>query len=74
MFFLTYLLYLYQVFGIADEGRFSQRNYLIGEEDTIGVDGTGTHGPDTVISLLHHQLNQVPDVQEISLHADNCCG
>ena len=63
-----------KVFGIADEGKFGQTNYLMGEEDCIGIDGGNTHGPDAVISMLHSHMAQTPDAKEFSLHADNCSG
>ena len=62
------------MFGIADEGLYQQYNYLVQEEETPGVDGAGTHGPDAVISYLHSYLSKCPGGSEISLHADNCAG
>ena len=39
------------------------------------TDGSKSHGPNAVVSMLHHHLehNSKPSVS-LSLHADNCCG
>ena len=50
-----------------------QINYLLDKNATIGTDGTRTHGPDSVISMLHATLLQ--DGRSLQrLHADNCSG
>ena len=41
-----------QLFGVCIEGAASQVNYLIDEDCAIGKDGTNTHGPNTVLTLL----------------------
>ena len=38
-----------QLFGINSEGIPKQVNYLLHEADTIGEDGKGSHGPNTVV-------------------------
>ena len=44
-------------------------NYLVGEHQTIGENGSGSHGPNTVISLLHHYLEHYSMHEEMFLHA-----
>ena len=52
-----------------------QYNYLIGENETLGPDGTKAHGPDTVISLVHHGIGNYGYAEkECLIHADNCAG
>ena len=48
---------------------------MIDEGETIGADGTQTHGPNSVISKFHHSL-QTHGYGEMDcvLHADNCGG
>ena len=43
-----------QLFGVCMEGAAEQYNYLIDENCTISVDGSQSHGPNTVISMLHY--------------------
>ena len=64
-----------QLFGVCIEGAASQVNYLIDEDCAIGKDGTNTHGPNTVLTLLHHALTMY-GVGEMTcnLHCDNCFG
>lgn len=64
-----------QLFGVCIEGCREQYNYLVDEDQTIGKDGTSTHGPNTVITLLHHAL-QSYGFGEMSckMHCDNCAG
>ena len=42
------------------------------------TDGSKSHGPNAVVSMLHHHLehNSKPSVSlaSLGLHADNCCG
>ncbi|XP_061189999.1 uncharacterized protein LOC133197826 [Saccostrea echinata] len=45
-----------QLFGVCMEGGKKQYNYLFDEDQMIGVDGTKAHGLNTVITLLHHTL------------------
>ncbi|KAK3106537.1 hypothetical protein FSP39_022168 [Pinctada imbricata] len=62
-----------QLFGIAVEGIFRQFNYVIDEDQTIGENGTGIKGPNGVISMLHHCLQQNGfGEEECIIHCDNC--
>ena len=64
-----------QLFGVCDEGIPRQVNYLIDEADTIGPNGTKSHGANSVISLLHHFFSvHGHGEEECILHADNCAG
>nr|XP_034309101.1 uncharacterized protein LOC117683615 [Crassostrea gigas] len=64
-----------QIFGICDENFPVQTNYLIDESETIGENGSKTHGPNAVLSMVHHYLN-ASSYGEIAchFHADNCVG
>lgn len=63
------------IFGFRVDDIPTQYNYLIGENETLGLDGTGSHGPNTVISLVHHGLSTYGyGEKECLLHADNCAG
>ena len=63
------------IFGFRVDDKPTQYNYLIGEDETLGRDGTNSHGPNTVISLVHHGLtNYGYGEQNCVLHADNCYG
>lgn len=67
--------YRVQLFGVCDEARPQQINYLFGEKDTIGVNGSKCHGPNSVISMLHHFFQTHGNGEmECHLHADNCGG
>ena len=58
-----------QIFGICNEAREEQINYLIDENDITGK------GANTVISMLHHYLDAyITPSQDILLHADNAVG
>ncbi len=63
-----------QIFGICDSQPL-QVNYLFNEKETIGVNGSKSHGPNSVISMIHHYLEvhgkKDPRYQ---FHADNCVG
>ncbi|XP_078314026.1 uncharacterized protein LOC111104843 isoform X3 [Crassostrea virginica] len=62
-----------QIFGICMEGSRSQYNYLIDEDQTIGKDGKNAHGPNTVISILHHHFKNHGMREKCAvLHCDNC--
>ena len=64
-----------QLFGVCDEARPQQINYLFGERDTIGENGTKCHGPNCVVSMLHHFSETHGNGEyEFYLHADNCRG
>ena len=64
-----------QIFGVCIEGIYKQLNYMLDEGETIGTDGTQTHGPNSVISMIHHALES-SGFGEMAcvLHADNCGG
>ena len=63
-----------QIFGICDSQPL-QMNYLFNEKETIGTNGSKSHGPNSVISMLHHYL-EVHGKREpkCHFHADNCVG
>ena len=64
-----------QIFGIACEPKPQQVNYLTDEHQTIGKDSSKSHGPNSVLSMLHHHLeNYGSENLHLGLHADNCCG
>ena len=42
------------LFGVCNEGLPKQVNYLLDESQTIGKNGKMAHGPNSVISMLHH--------------------
>ena len=62
-----------QLFGVCYEGSQLQYNYIFHEGQAIGIDGSKSHGPNSVISMLHHRLEQLHHPQ-VLLHADNCVG
>ena len=64
-----------QLFGICNDANKQQVNYLFSESESIGPNGSKAHGPNAVISMLHHYFH-VHSLQEASchLHADNCVG
>ena len=52
-----------------------QVNYLLDEADTIGADGKTSHGPNAVITMLHHYFaKHGMQEQGCHLHCDNCAG
>ena len=62
-----------QLFGICNDGNHKQTNYLFSESETIGPNGSKAHGPNSVISMLHHYLEMHSSHEkECHLHADNC--
>ena len=64
-----------QLFGICNEAVRLQTNYLFGEEDTIGPNGTKSHGPNSVVSCLHHFFSEHGlGEKKCCLHTDNCAG
>eukprot|EP00117_Sycon_ciliatum_P000151 scpid70016/ scgid6334/ len=64
-----------QIFGIAEECLPKQTNYLVDENQSIGPDGSKSHGPNAVVSMLHYHLSQHQKGKpELGLHCDNCCG
>ncbi|MES9881925.1 MAG: hypothetical protein ABW185_13685 [Sedimenticola sp.] len=64
-----------QLFGFRIDGVPTQLNFLINENETIGQDGTATHGPNAVISMVDWAMeNYGSDETTCSIHADNCPG
>ena len=64
-----------QLFGVCSEGVPEQVNYLLDEVDTIGPNGTKSHGANSVVSLLHDYFSRHGHGEvECVLHADNCAG
>ena len=64
-----------QIFGICDDAVPHQMNYLFGENQAIGMNGSKSHGPNSVISMLHHYLTvHCHNKPILHLHADNCVG
>ena len=63
------------LFGVCNEGVPHQLNYPIDEAQTIGQNGTKSHGANAVVSLLHHYFAWFGQgEQQCVLHADNCGG
>ena len=63
------------IFGVNNEAYPLQVNYLLDEADTIGADGKTSHGPNAVISMLHHYFAKHGMQEEgCHLHCDNCSG
>ena len=64
-----------QIFGICCDSNKKQHNYLIDEDCCIGTNGTKTHGPNSVISMLDHYFaNHGLNETTCHLHCDNCVG
>ena len=64
-----------QLFGICKDSTNTQINYLFDESQSIGVNGSNAHGPNSVVSMLHHFFeNHSGHEPECHLHADNCVG
>ena len=64
-----------QLFGDFSSGSSQQVNYLVDENETIGSNGTRSHGPNSVISMLDHYLAHHGKCEPVlSFHADNCAG
>ena len=60
-----------QCFGICNTGIPLQSNFLLGEHETIGIDGC----PNSVLSMIHAYLeNKSYGEKEINFHCDNCAG
>lgn len=64
-----------QIFGICCDSTKKQHNYLIDENESIGANGAKTHGPNSVLSMLHHYF-ETHGLHEAKchLHCDNCVG
>lgn len=74
---VLYFTRLMQVglFGICDDGTGIQDNFIFDEGQTIGPDGSTSHGPDTVCSCLYHKIkDKAAVIKKLSFHADNCPG
>ncbi|XP_060568543.1 uncharacterized protein LOC132727145 isoform X2 [Ruditapes philippinarum] len=73
LYFLT--LRKVQIFGFRIDGIPKQLNFLIDENETVGEDGSKTHGPDAVISMVDWALQEhCVRARKFSIHADNCPG
>lgn len=73
LYFLT--LRKVHMFGVALEGDKKQVNFLIDEGCTIGKDGSESHGPDSVISMVDHAVSHYGHKEKRAVfHADNCPG
>ena len=66
--------YRVQCFGVCEESAHRQFNYLFHEAQSIGQDGKKSHGPNAVLSMLHHHLDSQAISRKLSFHADNCVG
>ncbi|KAJ8313164.1 hypothetical protein KUTeg_009280 [Tegillarca granosa] len=63
------------LFGVRLDFIPMQYNYLFDESQTIGEDGANSHGPNAVISMIHHSFhNYGYGEKECGIHADNCGG
>ena len=63
------------LFGVCNEGIPKQVTYLIEESQTIGENGKMAHGPNSVISMLHHYFAKHGLHEKgCVLQADNCGG
>ncbi|XP_052797705.1 uncharacterized protein LOC128229867 [Mya arenaria] len=73
LFFLS--LRKISIFGFRIDGDPHQLNFLIDENETLGKDGSKSHGPDAVISMIDWALqNYGGQSTSCSIHADNCPG
>ena len=63
-----------QKFGIVEEGAFSNTFFLFDEGSTMEPDGKGTHGPNSILSMLFYYLTEFRPLREKKLiaQADNC--
>ena len=49
-------------------------NLLVDENETIGPDGSKSHGPNSVLSMFHYYLSHnSPGKPNLGLHCVNCC-
>ena len=62
-----------QIFGICNDGISLPTNYLFNEAQTIGQNGTLSHGPNSVISMLHHYLTVYGKKESNSLSCQQLC-
>ncbi|KAH3788293.1 hypothetical protein DPMN_166429 [Dreissena polymorpha] len=64
-----------QIVGLRIDGLPKQLNVSIDESETMGIDGTQTHGPNAVISMLDIVLDTHGRCESTcSIHADNYPG
>ena len=64
-----------QLFGICCDSNNTQVNYLVDESETIGQNGTKSHGANSVVSMLDHYFSTHSLKESICYcHADNCVG
>ena len=64
-----------QLFGTCNDSTNTQVNYMYDESQSIGMNGTLAHGPNSVVSMLHHFFQHYSGHElECHLHADNCVG
>ena len=61
-------------FGVMNAGQQKQHHYLYTEAQCIGADNSKSHGPNSVISMLHHYLEETQHARDLHLHCDNCVG
>ena len=62
-----------QLFGICKDSTNTQTNYLFDESQSIGINGGNAHGPNAVVSMLHHYFQSHSGCEpKCHLHADNC--
>ena len=67
--------YRMQLFGIAEEARKQQFNFLFHEGQSIAQDGKSAHGPNAVISMVDEFLTKyATQTRNVHFHADNCVG
>ena len=61
-------------FGIVEEGSFSNTFFLFDEGSCMQADGKGTHGPNSILSMIFHYLTQYRPLREkkVIAQADNC--
>ena len=64
-----------QLFGTCNDSTNTQVNYMYDESQSIGMNGTLAHGPNSVVSMLHHFFQHYSGHElECHLHANNCVG
>ena len=63
-----------QMFGICNEAKKQQKNYIFHEGETIGVESKQADDPNTVISMLDHYFTKYANEPVTYMHADNCVG
>lgn len=61
-----------QLFGVCNEAANKQLNFLFHEGECIGIDGKKAHGPNAIVSMLYHFLQESCSAPTIAMHADNC--